>query len=167
MAGLYIHIPFCHSKCAYCDFFSTPRLENVEQYVDALLMELDIRICELQQPITTIYIGGGTPSILPQNLLQKLVEGISDYVDVTKLEEFTIEANPEDVNDKWVKTISQLGINRVSMGIQSFNDTELKSINRRHTAQMALNAIDVLRQNGITRISGDLIYGLPGQDIDS
>lgn len=167
MAGLYIHIPFCHSKCAYCDFFSTPRLENVEQYVDALLMELDIRICELQQPITTIYIGGGTPSILPQNLLQKLVERISDYVDVTKLEEFTIEANPEDVNDKWVKTISQLGINRVSMGIQSFNDTELKSINRRHTAQMALNAIDVLRQNGITRISGDLIYGLPGQDIDS
>ncbi len=167
MSGLYIHIPYCHSKCAYCDFFSTPKIENNEQYVGALLTEIEIRIHEVSQPITTIYIGGGTPSILPQNLLQKLVERISDYVDVANLEEFTIEANPEDVNDKWVKTISQLGINRVSMGIQSFNDTELKTINRRHTAQMALNAIDVLRQNGITRISGDLIYGLPGQDIDS
>lgn len=167
MAGLYIHIPYCHSKCAYCDFFSTPRLENIDQYVVALLTEIELRIYEISQPITTIYIGGGTPSILPFDLLRRLVNGISKVVNMSQIEEFTIEANPEDVNEEWVRCISQLGINRVSMGIQSFNDTELKTINRRHTAQMALNAIDVLRQNGIIRISGDLIYGLPGQGIDS
>lgn len=167
MAGLYIHIPFCHSKCFYCDFYSTPNIESMSQYIDALLIELRLRIDEVKNNISTIYIGGGTPSILPIKLLQKICNGLSDYVDVSQLDEFTIEANPEDITPEWVKCITQLGINRVSMGIQSFDDRELDAINRRHSSEDAYNAIDILRQHGITNISGDLIYGLPGQSFDS
>ncbi len=167
MAGLYIHIPYCHSKCAYCDFYSMPRTDTLQQYVCALLTELDLRISEIEDKITTVYIGGGTPSILPIDLLSKIVCSVANYVDLSTIEEFTIEANPEDVTAEWVDAISRLGINRVSMGIQSFNDNELKVINRRHTAHTALQAIETLRRGGITRISGDLIYGLPGQDLIS
>ena len=167
MAGLYIHIPYCHSKCAYCDFYSTPNIKSIEQYVDALLCEIELRINEIDTPVSTIYIGGGTPSILPTYLLNKIIDVISSYVNISDLEEFTIEANPEDVTEQWVKGIMRLGINRVSMGIQSFNNDELMTINRRHTAEVALTAIQILQKNGIRRISGDLIYGLPGQDLDS
>lgn len=166
MAGLYIHIPFCHSKCAYCDFFSTPRIDSMERYADALLTELRLRIeTEINEPFSTVYIGGGTPSILPINLLERIIDGIANYIDI--VEEFTIEANPEDVTIEWVRAVVELGINRVSMGIQSFDDGELKAINRRHSSLTALNAINTLRQGGINRISGDLIYGLPNQDLAS
>ena len=167
MAGLYIHIPYCHSKCAYCDFYSTPNIKGIEQYVNALLSELELRINEIDSPFNTVYIGGGTPSILPISLLNKIVDAISNYVNISSLEEFTIEANPEDVTEQWVKAIMRLGINRVSMGIQSFNNDELMYINRRHTAEVALTAIQILQRSGITCISGDLIYGLPGQDLES
>lgn len=167
MAGLYIHIPYCHSKCAYCDFYSTPNIKSMEQYVDALLCEIKIRVNEIATSFRTIYIGGGTPSILPISLLNKIVKEVSTHVNICDIEEFTIEANPEDVTAEWVTAIMRLGINRVSMGIQSFNNKELKVINRRHTAEVAINAINILRENGIIRISGDLIYGLPGQDFES
>lgn len=167
MAGLYIHIPYCHSKCAYCDFYSTPNVKSMEQYIDALKREIVLRISELNEPIRTVYIGGGTPSLLPISLLKSIVVEVSKYIDIDGLEEFTIEANPEDITQEWIDAITQLGINRVSMGIQSFNDAELNEINRRHTAQMALDAVNLLRESGINQISGDLIYGLPGQDIDS
>ena len=167
MAGLYIHIPYCHSKCAYCDFYSTPSVNSMEQYVEALLCEIRLRINEILDTINTVYIGGGTPSILPINLLDKIIAEIANYVEIGCLDEFTIEANPEDVNEEWVDAIMRLGINRVSMGIQSFNNDELIAINRRHTAEVALNAIKTLQKKGITRISGDLIYGLPSQDLDS
>lgn len=167
MAGLYIHIPFCHSKCFYCDFYSTPNIENMSQYIDAILIELRLRLVEIRNDISTIYIGGGTPSILPIKLLQKIHQELSEHIDIRQLDEFTIEANPEDVTPEWVKSINKLGINRVSIGIQSFDNRELCAINRRHSSEDACNAIDILRQYGITNISGDLIYGLPGQDIDS
>ena len=167
MSGLYIHIPYCHSKCAYCDFYSMPRTDSMQQYVDALLTELDLRIVEVKDEITTVYIGGGTPSILPIELLSKIVERVSNYVDLLGVEEFTIEANPEDVTPEWVDAIYQLGIRRVSMGIQSFNDDELKVINRRHTASTAFKAVETLQRGGISCISGDLIYGLPKQDLAS
>lgn len=167
MAGLYIHIPYCHSKCAYCDFYSSPILGNMDKYVDALLNEFELRHNEITSPFTTIYIGGGTPSILPATLITRLVNELARHINVSLLDEFTIEANPEDVTPQWVKTIKSLGITRVSMGIQSFNDNELKIINRRHSAQQALHAIKILRENGIERISGDLIYGLPEQDLKS
>lgn len=167
MAGLYIHIPYCHSKCAYCDFFSTPRIETMDSYINALITELRLRINEIKQPYTTIYIGGGTPSILPLNLLKKLIHGITDLIDMTQIQEFSIEANPEDITTEWCKETSKLGITRVSIGIQSFIDSELRYINRRHSAQNALDAISILRDIGINEISGDLIYGLPNQTIDS
>lgn len=139
----------------------------MEQYISALKIEIKLRMCELEEPIRTIYIGGGTPSILPFFLLRELITELSNYIEIRDLEEFTIEANPEDVTQEWVNEITQIGINRVSMGVQSFNDTELNEINRRHTAQMALDAIKVLKENGIYQISGDLIYGLPQQDLES
>ena len=167
MAGLYIHIPYCHAKCSYCDFFSTPRADKIDQYIDALLTELMLRRGEITEPFTTIYIGGGTPSILNDKQLTQLVEGIGKKVDLAKIEEFTIEANPEDVSDSWCQMIKRLGINRVSMGIQSFDDNQLKLINRRHSSQNAVDAIETLRSSGVDEISCDLIYGLPGQSLNS
>ncbi len=167
MAGLYIHIPYCHSKCFYCDFFSTPRISDMECYVDALITELSLRKDEISDSFNTVYIGGGTPSILPVDLLSKIIQHIADLFDVTKLEEFTIEANPEDVTKEWSDAISQLGISRVSMGIQSFVDNELKAVNRRHNSATVLNAINILREANISEISGDLIYGLPNQTLES
>lgn len=167
MAGLYIHIPYCHSKCSYCDFFSTPRSETIDMYIDALLIELDIRSNEIIDNFTTIYIGGGTPSILTPKQLSRLVNGISQYINLSDIREFTIEANPEDITDDWCRVVLSLGINRVSMGIQSFNNNELKIINRRHSAQDAIKAIETLRRNNIIKISCDLIYGLPTQTLNS
>ncbi len=167
MAGLYIHIPYCHSKCAYCDFYSMPRLDSMEEYVNAIITEMQLRKNEISPtPITTIYIGGGTPSILPLNLLEKIITEIN-FLFGSNFDEFTIEANPEDITIEWVKGIIDLGINRVSIGIQSFSDIELKAINRRHTSLQALSSIETIRNYGITNISGDLIFGLPLQDIKS
>ncbi len=167
MSGLYIHIPYCHSKCSYCDFLSTPRSDTMLQYIDALKIELEMRISEIDDVYSTIYIGGGTPSILPLPLLQQIIKHIARYIDIATLNEFTIEANPEDISSEWCDAIVKMGISRVSMGIQSFDDVELKAINRRHSAQMAVDAIDILRRSGINEISGDLIYGLPGQSLVS
>lgn len=163
MAGIYVHIPFCHSKCIYCDFFSTPNLKSSVRFVDSIVQEYHRRASELTEPIRTIYFGGGTPSILPTSLLAKIVEALP----TEDVEEFTIEVNPEDVTREAVKGWRGLGVNRVSMGIQSFNDAELRIIGRRHTADDARRAIECLRSEGITNMSCDLIYGLPSQDIES
>lgn len=167
MAGLYIHIPYCHSKCIYCDFFSTPRCENIEEYITAILQEYDLRHTETDEEFSTIYIGGGTPSIIPMESLNRLIEGLKKRINIADIKEWTIEANPEDITPEWVKTIVSHGVNRVSMGIQSFRDNELSAINRRHDARKAVDAISILRDNGIDEISGDLIYGLPGQTSES
>ena len=98
MAGLYIHIPFCRSKCFYCDFFSRPDSKNASSYTDALLGEWRMRRHELTEPVETIYIGGGTPSVLPHHLLEKLIDGFTADIDLTTIKEFTIEANPEDIS---------------------------------------------------------------------
>lgn len=159
---LYIHVPFCHAKCAYCDFYSTPRREWMEAYVETVLHEWEQRKPEA---IDTIYLGGGTPSSLPKELLLKLLSAVTPS---TPLREFTIEANPEDVTAEWVSFISEnTSINRVSMGIQSFVDDELRCISRRHTASEAMDAYRHLRNGGINNISCDLIYGLPHQTLDS
>lgn len=163
MAGLYIHIPYCHSKCSYCDFCSTPKVDTAEDYITALIDEYRLRKDEVNEPLSTVYIGGGTPSILPMPTLSRLVESLGHPV----LEEFTIEANPEDVTPEWVDAIIRIGINRVSIGIQSLVDSELKAINRRHSAARAEEALMTLKSGGIAEISGDLIYGLPGQSLES
>lgn len=168
MAGLYIHIPFCKKKCIYCDFFSIANRSNEAEYVLALLSEFDMRISELKgADIETIYIGGGTPSVLSEANLSCLIEGLKQRLDFNKVQEFTIEVNPDDVTQEFANRIGALGINRVSMGVQSFVDSELKLINRRHDAKGAVQAVETLKAAGISNISIDLIYGLPTQTLDS
>lgn len=168
MAGLYIHIPFCKKKCIYCDFFSIANMSDEAEYVLALLSEFDMRISELKgADIETIYIGGGTPSVLSEANLSCLIEGLKQRLDFNKVQEFTIEVNPDDVTQEFANRIVALGINRVSMGVQSFVDSELKLINRRHDAKGAVQAVETLKAAGISNISIDLIYGLPTQTLDS
>lgn len=164
MAGLYIHIPYCHSKCAYCDFYSRPDDGRADMVIDTITAELKCRRHEIAGSFDTVYIGGGTPSCLSAGQLTRLIEGVRPD---NQLLEFTIEANPEDVNTQTVALWSALGIDRVSMGVQSLNDGELAAIGRRHTADDALRALDCIVMGGIDRISCDLIYGLPGQTLAS
>ncbi len=163
MAGIYVHIPFCHSKCAYCDFYSMPYARAVEEYVQALTIEWRLRRHEVPGPFETIYIGGGTPSILAPKLLRHIIEALPTQ----RLHEFTLETNPEDVTPDNIKAWRDMGINRISMGVQSLDDECLKRIGRRHDGATALHAVDTLQDAGISEISLDVIYGLPGQDLDS
>ncbi len=160
MAGIYVHVPFCHAKCAYCDFYSVARPEYAEYYAKALLSEFSHRHSELGgEAVETLYFGGGTPSLLAPDVFLQLAEAM--YCE--DIAEFTIEVNPEDVDTTHIAAWLKAGVNRVSIGVQSLNDTELKAVNRRHYADDALRAIALLQNSGITNISADLIYGLPGQ----
>ncbi len=163
MAGLYVHIPFCHSKCLYCDFYSTPDRSAVDGVIDALKAEFARRRHDIGGPYKTVYIGGGTPSILSQRQFASLVSALP----LDDCEEFTIEVNPEDVTPEIAAFWHRLGVNRVSMGVQSFDDRELKAVGRRHDALTAVRAYDCLRDAGFGNISCDLIYGLPGQSLES
>lgn len=165
MSGLYLHIPFCHSKCSYCDFYSGLRLNSGSEYIDALIAELHLRKDEIAMPLRTVYIGGGTPSILPSADVKRLVKAIGDVYGNSGIEEFTIEVNPEDVTAELLDSYRSMGINRISMGVQSFDDTMLRAINRRHTAAQALLAIALLKDGG-WNYSIDLMFGLPGQTLD-
>ena len=169
MAGIYVHIPFCASRCSYCDFFSTLEMETAgAPYVEALIEEARLRCHELGgDAVRTLYLGGGTPSQLPLPLLTRLVLGLNEVFDLSGVEEFTVEANPDDVTPEWCSTLASLGVNRVSMGVQTFEDDILRLIGRRHNAAQVAHAIANLRASGITNISIDLIYGLPGQTLDS
>lgn len=159
MAGLYIHIPFCAAKCAYCDFYSGPlRLFDAETYARALLCELNTRRHEVGQ-ISTVYIGGGTPSTVPPRLLAPFLNLASG--------ERTVEVNPEDVTPEYAEALLRAGANRVSMGVQSLSDAELRKVGRRHSAEQAVKAYHTLRSAGFTNISLDLIFGLPGQSLES
>ncbi len=171
MAGIYIHVPFCHSKCYYCDFYSIGSRGGKEgadralRFVDCIKAEYDRRRAELAGAgVSTVYIGGGTPSSLPAAALEALLS-FADTLIGTRHYEFTLEVNPEDVTPEFCSLICSHRVNRVSMGIQTFNDTILKAIGRRHTAAGAISAIDRLRQSGISNISGDLIFGLPGDTL--
>ena len=164
MAGLYVHIPFCSAKCAYCDFYSMPlKGRKTGEFIDALSRELDSRRGELTEPVKTIYIGGGTPSALPFEQLRRLFE----ILPTDEVEEFTVEVNPENVDAGLVSMLADSPANRVSMGVQSVVDSELRAVGRRHDARTALRAFELLRSGGIGNISLDLIFGLPGQTLSS
>lgn len=159
MAGLYVHIPFCASKCAYCDFYSGPlRLFEAKGYAEALARELEARRAEVGE-FETVYIGGGTPSTMPPELLAPFLSQAPG--------ERTVEVNPEDVTADYAERLLRAGANRVSMGVQSLDDRELQTVGRRHTAARAIEAFRALRSAGFTNISLDLIYGLPGQTAES
>lgn len=168
MAGIYIHIPFCKSRCIYCDFYSTTSSGDRNLFVNQLLTEAQERRDFLQdQIIRTVYIGGGTPSQLPIEALQTLTNGLAQTFHLDQVEEYTLEVNPEDITLPYAQGLPSC-INRISMGVQSFVDEELKIINRRHNAQKPSEAIQLLRQYAnIQNISLDLMYGLPGQTLQS
>lgn len=168
MPGVYVHIPLCKTRCAYCDFYSTVGPGLAGRYVDAVVREAALRIQELHgAPVTTLYVGGGTPSQLPVELMGRLLAGLRQVFVLDAVEEVTVEVNPDDVNRDYVAALAGMGVNRVSMGVQSFNDAELRAVGRRHSAGQAIDAVAAIRAAGIANLSIDLIYGLPGQTLES
>lgn len=168
MAGIYIHIPFCKRRCIYCDFFSTTQSEKKSEYVHALVRELEIRKDYLDnEEIETIYLGGGTPSQLSQEELEEIFAHIYKVYKVTPDAEITLEANPDDLTPEYVSMLRTLPFNRISMGIQTFQEETLKLLHRRHTAQQAIEAFKRCREAGFQNISIDLMYGLPGETLET
>ncbi len=167
MAGIYVHIPFCASRCIYCDFFSSVGFSRRGEYVDAVGKELALRRDELRgEPVTTVYLGGGTPSILSAIERERLFRSLSTVVDWSVCAEVTIEANPDDVTSEFIAQLRDTPVNRLSMGVQSFDDGDLVFLRRRHTARAAVEAVERCRRGGYENISIDLIYGLPNQSLD-
>lgn len=168
MAGVYVHIPFCKRKCIYCDFYSIASSRHSDRYVKAVGMEAQLRGQEIAgMPVKTLYIGGGTPSVLSFEQLSVLIEGLRAAIDLSHVEEFTVEVNPDDVTHEFAEQLLKLGVNRVSMGVQSLVDEELVFLNRRHDAKEAMKAYCDLQSAGFNNISIDLIYGIPGQTLDT
>ena len=170
MPGIYIHVPFCESRCAYCDFYSTTLMRHRSAYVDTVCRELQLRLPELQgAPIETIYLGGGTPSTLTIEELSSILTSLRNFHLSSfnfQLAEITLEANPDDLTEEYVQGLRTLPFNRVSIGIQSFHDRTLRLVGRRHTAQEAIEAVHRCQRMGLTNISIDLMYGLPGETLD-
>ncbi len=163
MSGIYIHIPFCAKKCYYCDFFMSVSLQYKEEYLQTLKKELELRKNYLQnKPVETIYLGGGTPSLLTEKEINEIFEKIYKTYKITEKPEITTEANPDDLSNSYLKALKCTPINRLSIGIQSFFDDDLQIMNRRHTAEQSISAIKKVQDLGFSNISGDLIYGLPG-----
>ncbi len=165
MAGLYIHIPFCRSRCIYCGFYSTTALDLRQRYVEALCKEMALRPSD-EQDIETIYLGGGTPSQLTIPQLHQIFDAIYKYNKVSPDAEVTIEMNPDDVTEAFADGLCWLPVNRVSMGAQTFDDKRLKWLHRRHTSHQVAEALERLRDNGIRNISIDLMYGFPDETLD-
>ena len=162
MAGIYIHIPFCKTRCIYCDFYSTTRSELKSQYIRALCRELTERKEYLKgEAVETIYFGGGTPSQLSENDFKEVFKTIEQVYGTRKATEITLEANPDDLTEEYTQMLRTLPFNRISMGIQTFDDATLRLLNRRHNAAQAIEAVQRCRQAGFQNISIDLIYGLP------
>lgn len=168
MAGVYVHIPFCARRCIYCDFYSTMAHERIDDYIDAVVAEARCRCDELHDDkVKTLYLGGGTPSQLSTNQITVLVKGLSEALPLNNIEEFTVEVNPDDITPEYAVHLRSVGVNRISMGVQSFNDTELAFMRRRHDAGTVELALRTLRSAGIRNISIDLIYGIPGQTMET
>lgn len=163
MAGIYLHIPFCKRFCAYCDFYKSARLELLQPVAEAMLRELDARLGELDgEPLRTLYFGGGTPSLCPSETLQRFIDRILERRPDAILEEVTVEANPDDLTPDYLARLSRTRVNRLSIGIQSFDDDCLRMMNRRHTARQALEALHEARRAGFRNLTADLIFGIPG-----
>lgn len=163
MAGIYIHIPFCKQRCRYCAFYSTTLHALHDDYTAALCKELELRKNYAgEELIKTIYLGGGTPSLLSKEQLTKIISCIRSEYHVAPNPEITIECNPDDLTPSYTEMLAQLGFNRISMGVQSFCDEQLQRLGRRHTAQGARQAVQNARAAGFKNISIDLMFALPG-----
>ena len=173
MTGLYIHIPFCKSRCIYCAFYSTTAEQMKQAYVDAVCREMELRKAvyekegkDVGKTLATVYLGGGTPSQLSPTQLQQLFDTIARHYDVSDDAEITIECNPDDVTEAFAELLRSLPVNRVSMGAQTFDDDRLQFIHRRHTSEQVTTAIQRLRKKGIHNISIDLMYGFPEETLE-
>jgi oxygen-independent coproporphyrinogen-3 oxidase len=166
LAGIYLHIPFCKRKCAYCDFYSVANKSYLEIFVNAICAEIKLQSEYLgDEKIQTIYFGGGTPSMLNSNQVEKILNEIYKCFPVENNNEVTLEANPDDLNEKYLKSIFAIGVNRLSVGIQSFSDCDLQLMERKHTVNQAISSVLEAQKAGFRNISVDLIYGLPDLSI--
>lgn len=171
MSGLYIHIPFCTYKCSYCNFYSVVNMNNIEiykNYIEALILELKLRIKDYNEEINTIYFGGGTPSALNANLLKYLLDNIlnilKNYQDIKLIKEITIESNINDINSEYINFLESIDNIRISLGLQTFNEKSLSLINRRTELGEIVNALKIINNSSIENISLDFISGLPLND---
>ena len=163
MAGIYIHIPFCKKACHYCNFHFSTSSEYKERMIRAIVREMELRKDEINAPIQTIYFGGGTPSIIEPSQIELLLEVIDKHFSIDTSAEITLEANPDDITKQHASQWQSMGINRFSIGIQSFSDIHLEWMNRAHNATQSLSCIEIIRGAGFENFSIDLIYGTPGQ----
>ena len=164
--GLYIHIPFCLSKCHYCDFYSSTSLSALPRFLDALFKEMEMYRNGFNS-FDTVYIGGGTPSLLSPQQLENILVRIWGNFDLISDSEITVETNPADLNRSYLESIREIGINRINIGVQSFDQKVLNFLGRRHSLMQALSAVETSRKAGFHNMGLDLIYGVPGQSIDS
>ncbi|NMM47143.1 radical SAM family heme chaperone HemW [Marinigracilibium pacificum] len=168
MSGIYIHIPFCKQACHYCDFHFSTNLKNIDALVDAMLTEINLRKDFFKDAeIKTLYFGGGTPSTLNQKNIDAIINELnSSFTLPSNLSEFTFEANPDDITKQKLLKWKISGVDRLSIGIQSFNEEILKFLNRAHNAEMAVKALEDCKNTGFNRFSLDLIYGIPGRNLN-
>ncbi|HEX8279323.1 MAG TPA: radical SAM family heme chaperone HemW, partial [Segetibacter sp.] len=161
MAGIYIHIPFCRKACHYCNFHFSTSQELQKDFVEALIKEIELQKNYLKESISTIYFGGGTPSLLPGADIQRIIGKLSNTFEIEQEVEITLEANPDDINTPKLKEWKSFGINRLSIGVQSFFEDDLRWMNRAHDAEQAIHCIYLAQQEGFNNLTIDLIYGTP------
>ncbi len=163
MAGIYIHIPFCKQACHYCDFHFSTSLQNKDAFLIALKKEIVLQKAYLKsEKISTVYFGGGTPSLLSKNELNEIFDCLKNNFQIEEDAEITLEANPDDLTTEKIKDLKDTSVNRLSIGIQSFYDEDLKLMNRAHSAEESIKAVKLAQENGFDNITIDLIYGIPG-----
>ncbi len=163
--GLYIHVPFCRSKCGYCDFYSETSPERIPFFLNALLMEMKHDLGPFGT-FDTVYMGGGTPSLLKPKELEGVFSGVHDHFDISDESEVTLESNPADLKPDYLRALRNMGVSRLNIGVQSFHQPTLDFLGRRHGVQEARTAIDWARKAGFDNLGLDLIYGVPGMNID-
>ena len=163
--AVYIHIPFCLKKCHYCDFLSFAQPEQMEQYVSALLAEMQLAVRHYAVQAKTIFIGGGTPSCLPEPLLEQVLQAVQQYFITPALQEYTLEANPGTLSAEKLRLLKQYGVNRLSLGVQSDNAEQLQLLGRIHGFVQAKEAVQLAKKAGFSNLNLDFMYGLPGQTL--
>ena len=163
MKGIYVHIPYCKKKCSYCNFYFTVSGKTKKSFVEALLLEIEkTKDYFKEKDINSIYFGGGTPSQLNVSDIEKIMTKLKDYYEFNDNIEITLEANPDDLDNSYIENLTKIGINRISLGVQSFNDIDLRTFGRIHNSETAIKAIKSLKNNGFNNLSIDLIFGTPG-----
>ena len=166
LSGIYLHIPFCKQACYYCDFHFSTNLKPLDQLIQSMEKELSLKCDFFQEPVKSIYFGGGTPSLLSPKKIEGLLNQISKNFTLTDEMEVTMEANPDDIDEDKLRTLHSIGINRLSIGIQTFNDEKLAFIHRAHNGPQAFKSLEMIRSSGFENITADLIYGIPPHNMD-